>query len=151
MSRAGRAVVLVLGLGVAVAPFFWATTFFTDDHLLLAFARYAPNPLVAFLRDQHGGEFYRPLSMTLWWLMARIGHGTIWPFALVAAGLHLVVAREIAALVLASSVASSDLPARRAIASSAALFFFLALATRETALWFAAFPDLLATTLVLGA
>ncbi len=136
---AAAAAVGALGL----LPFFWSTTFFTDDHLLLAFARYAPNPLVAFVRDEHGGEFYRPLSMSLWWLLARIGHGTIWPFALGGAALHLLVAVQIAWLLRA-------LGGSRAAASSAAIFFWLSPETREAALWAAAFPDWLGAALVLG-
>jgi hypothetical protein len=136
---AGFAVVAAL----ALLPFFWSTTFFTDDHLLLAFARYAPNPLVAFVRDSHGGEFYRPLSMSLWWLLARIGHGTIWPFAIAGAALHLLVAVQVAWLLRA-------LGGSRAAAWSAAAFFWLSPETREAALWAAAFPDWLGTALVLG-
>ncbi len=136
---AAAAVIGVLGL----LPFFWSTTFFTDDHLLLAFARYAPNPLVAFVRDEHGGEFYRPLSMSLWWLLARIGNGTIWPFAIVGATLHLLVAVQLAWLLRA-------LGGSRAAAASAAAFFWLSPETREAALWAAAFPDWLGTALVLG-
>ncbi|HET6147861.1 MAG TPA: hypothetical protein VFH68_10035 [Polyangia bacterium] len=129
---------------IAVAPFFWSITFFTDDHLLLAFARYTPNPLAAFGHDLHGGEFYRPLSMSLWWLLARLGGGTIWPFAVLAAALHLLVAMEVAWLLLA-------LGGGRTAAWSAAAFFWLSPQTREAALWAAAFPDLLGTALVLGA
>jgi hypothetical protein len=129
---------------VALLPFVWSTTFFTDDHLLLAFARYAPNPLVAFVRDEHGGEFYRPLSMSLWWMLARIGHGTIWSFAIVGAALHVLVAVQIAWLLRA-------LGGTRAAAWSAAAFFWLSPETREAALWAAAFPDWLGTALVLGA
>lgn len=128
---------------IALLPFFWSTTFFTDDHLLLAFARYAPNPLVAFVRDEHGGEFYRPFSMSLWWLLARIGHGTIWPFAIAGAALHLLVAAQVAWLLRA-------LGGSRAAASSAGVFFWLSPETREAALWAAAFPDWLGTALALG-
>ena len=146
MPRARLATVAAAAAVAALAllPFFWSTTFFTDDHLLLAFARYAPNPLVAFVRDEHGGEFYRPLSMSLWWLLARIGHGTIWSFMIVAASLHLLVAAQIAWL-------SRALGGSRAAAWSAAAFFWLSPETREAALWCAAFPDWLGTALVLGA
>jgi hypothetical protein len=128
---------------VGLIPFFWSTTFFTDDHLLLAFARYTPNPLAAFRHDLHGGEFYRPLSMSLWWLQARIGGGAIWPFAVVAAALHALVAFQVAWLARA-------LGGDRAAALCAGAFFWLSPQTREAALWFAAFPDLLGTALVLG-
>ena len=146
-ARRSTGMIAAAVVAVVVAsmiPFFWATTFFTDDHLLLAFARYAPNPLVAFVRDQHGGEFYRPLSMSLWWLLARIGGGTIWPFALVGAALHVVVSVEVALLLV-------SLGRGRRVAWTGAAFFFLSCETRETALWAAAFPDLLATATVLGA
>src|SRR6185503_11604896 len=113
-AAAAVAAVVVVGL----APFFWSMTFFTDDHLLLAFARYTPNPLAAFGHDLHGGEFYRPLSMSLWWLLARLGGGTIWPFAVVAAALHSLVALQVAWLLLA-------LGGQRAAAWSAAAFFWL--------------------------
>src|SRR4030095_14787523 len=86
-GRGARAVLAVaLGAGVlAVAvPFFASTTFTGDDHLFLAFARYAPNPLRAFVNDQHGGEFYRPFPMTVWWLLGRWGHGSALPFATLA-------------------------------------------------------------------
>jgi hypothetical protein len=128
---------------VALAPFLWSTTFFTDDHLLLAFARYTPNPLAAFGHDLHGGEFYRPLSMSLWWLLARLGGGGFAPFAVVGATLHLLVAVQIAWWWRA-------LGGERAAAWSAAAFFWLSPETREAALWAAAFPDLLGTALVLG-
>ncbi len=142
--RAATVAIAAAVAAVALLPFFWSTTFFTDDHLLLAFARYAPNPLVAFLRDEHGGEFYRPFSMSLWWLLARIGHGTIWPYAIVGASLHLLVAAQVAWLLRA-------LGGSRAAALSAAAFFWLSPETREAALWAAAFPDWLGTALVLGA
>jgi hypothetical protein len=45
---------VALAIAISLLPFAWATTFVTDDHLFLAFARYVPNPLVAFIRDQHG-------------------------------------------------------------------------------------------------
>ena len=128
------------GRGVSLIPFFWSTTFFTDDHLLLAFARYTPNPLAAFRHDLHGGEFYRPLSMSLWWLQARVGGGTIWPFAVVAAALHALVACQVAGFARA-------LGGDGATALCAGAFFWLSPETREAALWFAAFPDLLGTVI----
>ena len=137
------AAVVVALFAVAVAPFFWSTTFFTDDHLLLAFARYTPNPLAAFRHDLHGGEFYRPLSMSLWWLLARLGGGAMAPFAAAEAALHLLVAIQVAWLLRA-------LGSERATAWSAAGFFWLSPQTREAALWAAAFPDLLGTALLLG-
>ena len=141
--RAATVAVVAAVAAVGLLPFFWSTTFFTDDHLLLAFARYAPNPLIAFVRDEHGGEFYRPFSMNLWWSLARIGHGTIWPYAIVGASLHLLVAAQVAWLLRA-------LGGSRAAAASAAVFFWLSPETREAALWAAAFPDWLGSALVLG-
>src|SRR4051812_25137791 len=73
---------------VVALPFFLATTFVGDDHVFLAFSRFAPNPLVAFVRDQHGGEFYRPLPMLAWWLLGRGAAGSSWPFAALALALH---------------------------------------------------------------
>ena len=67
---ARRAAFALLAIVVA-APFFVATTFIGDDHLFLACARYVPNPLVAFVRDMHGGEFYRPIPMVVWWVLGR--------------------------------------------------------------------------------
>lgn len=97
--RVGCAALGFLSLGAAA--FRAVTTFTGDDHLFLAFARYVENPWVAFVRDQHGGEFYRPLPMLLWWLLGRLGHGSRTPFALLAFGLHGLVSVEVAALVAA--------------------------------------------------
>src|SRR5581483_153198 len=125
-------------------PFFWATTFFSDDHLFLTFARLAPNPLVPFVSDQHGGEFYRPVPWALWWVLGRVGSPPpAWPFALLGLALHVTVALEIAALL-------SALGRARAVGATAAALFYLAPATREAALWFVASPDLMATAAVLG-
>ena len=68
-------------------PFFTSTTFFGDDHLFLTFARHVHNPLRAFTTDLHGGEYYRPLWMVFWWVLAR-GGGAL-PFAAVALLLHV--------------------------------------------------------------
>ncbi|HVR63075.1 MAG TPA: hypothetical protein VMU50_14330, partial [Polyangia bacterium] len=67
---------IALGAGWS---FFAATTFIGDDHLFLTFARLVGNPLVAFVSDQHGGEYYRPVPMALWWLLARADDGAAWP------------------------------------------------------------------------
>ncbi len=74
---------------------------------------------------------------------SRIGHGTIWPYAIVGASLHLLVAAQVAWLLRA-------LGGSRAAAASAAVFFWLSPETREAALWAAAFPDWLGSALVLG-
>lgn len=141
LTRAAAAVaVIVLG----AVPFFVATTFTGDDHLFLAFARHVPNPLVAFTRDMHGGEFYRPLPMVLWWLLQRTAGGATWPFAACAFALHLAASVEAGLLVRA---VSRD---RRA-ALLAASIFFVAPSTRDAAYWYAASTDLLAVTLGLAA
>jgi hypothetical protein len=145
----GRRVPPALALGLAAAaavvavPFFSATTFVGDDHLFLAFARLAPNPLVAFVRDQHGSEFYRPLAMLVWWLLGRASHGASWPFAALALALHAASAGLLAWL-----VASLGRP--RAVAALAAALFFLAPQNLDAASWFAASTDLLATGFALG-
>ena len=145
-----------MGLALALlvgAPFFAATTFIGDDHLFLAFARYAPNPLVAFVRDQHGGEFYRPLPMLLWWALGRLFPTTPAAFAALALGLHAAAALLLGRLV---TVVRSDgnpqrVPEDRRVAVSAALLFFVAPLPREAAYWFAASTDLLAAVFTLGA
>ncbi|HVU49334.1 MAG TPA: hypothetical protein VHL80_01545, partial [Polyangia bacterium] len=138
---------LALGLAAAAAvvaaPFFSATTFVGDDHLFLAFARLAPNPFVAFVRDQHGGEFYRPLPMLVWWLLGRAARGASWPFAALALGLHAA-----SAALLARLVASVGRPP--AVAALAAALFFLAPQNLEAASWFSASTDLFATAFVLA-
>lgn len=130
-------VVAALGALVVGVPFFAATTFVGDDHLFLAFARYAPNPLVAFVRDQHGGEFYRPLPMVVWWILGRLAPGTPAVFAALALALHVVVAIEVGALVMAAG-------GERRTAGIAALLFFVSPFTREAAYWFSASTDLFA-------
>jgi len=149
LNRLDRPTALVVAAVAAVAalvvavPFFAATTFLGDDHLFLAFARYAPNPLVAFVRDQHGGEFYRPLPMVVWWLLGRVAPQTPAVFAALALALHTIVAIEVGALVL---LASRD----RRTAGLAALLFWISPFTREAAYWFSASTDLLAAAFALG-
>jgi hypothetical protein len=135
--------VLVL-VAVLVPPFFTATTFVGDDHLFLAFSRLAPNPLVAFFRDQHGGEYYRPLPMLIWWLLGRAAHGASWPFATLALALHAASAALLAALL-------SALGRPRPTALLAAALFFLAPQNLDAASWFSASTDLLATAFTLAA
>jgi hypothetical protein len=143
--RVSPAVALALATGAVVAiPFFAATTFIGDDHLFLAFARLAPNPLVAFVRDQHGGEYYRPLPMLVWWLLGRASRGASWPFAALALGLHAASAALVATLLLAVGRA-------RAVAGLAAALFFLAPQNLDAASWFAASTDLFATVFALAA
>jgi hypothetical protein len=142
-DRAALAVTLATLAVVVGRDFFSATTFIGDDHLFLTFARAARHPLVPFVRDCHGGEYYRPIPMALWWLLARAGGGREWVFALFALGLHALVAGLIAALARA-------LGSPRAVAVTAGALFFVAPAEREAALWFSASTDLLATAAVLG-
>jgi hypothetical protein len=146
MNRAARvspAVLVALAVAALVwaAPFFVATTFVGDDHVFLAFARHAGNPFVAFVRDQHGGEFYRPLPMLVWWVLGRAG--AAWPFALLALALHAAAAGLVAALVTA-------LGRGRCAALVAAALFALAPQNLEAAYWYAASADLLATTFTLA-
>lgn len=125
-------------------PFFLATTFTGDDHLFLAFARNVANPLLVFTTDMHGGEFYRPLPMLLWWLVGRGGAFARWPFALLAYLLHLLVSVETGVLV-------SRMTRDRRVAVVAATFFFAAPFTREAAYWYSASTDLLSVALGIGA
>jgi hypothetical protein len=129
---------------VAAVPFFMSTTFFGDDHLFLAFARHVGNPFLPFVRDLHGGEYYRPLWMLFWWLLARqhwiVG---LWPFALAALALHAAAAILVAALL-------RELGRPVSVGASAGVLMFLAPHNLAAALWFSATTDLLATVFVLG-
>ncbi len=127
---------------VVVVPFFAATTFIGDDHLFLAFARHAPNPLAAFVSDRHGGEYYRPLPMLLWWVLGRAGGGSV-PFALLAFTLHAAVAALVGLLLRAL-----DRPP--AVAWFAAALMLLAPQNLDAAYWFSASTDLCATLFVLA-
>jgi len=139
-----RTIVVVVVVGIVAAPFFAATTFVGDDHLFLAFARLAPNPLVAFVRDLHGGEFYRPLPMLVWWLLGRVSRGATWPFAALAFALHSTSAALLARLL-------TSLGRPRAVAALAATLFFLAPQNLDAASWYAASTDLFATAFALAA
>jgi hypothetical protein len=132
-------VALLLIVGV---PFFTATTFHGDDHLFLAFARHAPNPFVAFVSDAHGGEYYRPLPMLLWWVLGRTELG-IAPFAALALVLHAAAAALTGLLVRA-------LGRPLAVGLAAAFMMLLAPQNLDAAAWFSASTDLLATVCVLG-
>ena len=144
-EHAAMAVGVAVGLALLVGvPFFAATTFIGDDHLFLAFSRYAPNPLLAFVHDQHGGEFYRPLPMLLWWGLGRLAPATPAAFGALALLLHLTVAALTGHLIL---IVEGD----RRVAAAAALLFFVAPSTREAAYWYSASTDLLATAFGLGA
>jgi hypothetical protein len=142
-ERVAGAAALGICVLIVGAPFFVATTFVTDDHIFLAFARYAPNPFSPFVSDRHGGEYYRPLAMLVWWVLGRLGGGSRVPFALVALALHVCAALLAAALLRA-------LERPRPVALTAAGLLFLAPQSLETALWFSASTDLLATVFVLA-
>ncbi|HVR61012.1 MAG TPA: hypothetical protein VMU50_03890 [Polyangia bacterium] len=141
----GRALVggglIALGVGWS---FFAATTFIGDDHVFLTFARLVGDPLVAFVSDQHGGEYYRPVPMALWWLLARADDGAAWPFQLAALILHALVAAETAIL---ARVAGEPRP----VAALAGLLFLVAPQNLEAAYWFSASTDLLASAALVGA
>lgn len=140
----GAALGAVLIAAGTAASFFAATTFTGDDHLFLTFARLVGNPLVAFVSDQHGGEYYRPVPMALWWLLSRAGGGAPAPFQIAALVLHAVVAAETALLARAAGE-----PGR--VAALAGLLFLVAPQNLEAAYWFSASTDLLASAALLGA
>ena len=132
-------------LVMAVAwDFAAATTFLGDDYLFRAFARLEGNPWVAFVADKHGGEYYRPLPMLLWWVLERLSGGQAWAFALAAFAEHALCA------VLVIAVARKIGFAGRT-ALLAGCLFFAAPAEREAALWFSASTDLLAVLAMLAA
>jgi hypothetical protein len=155
VKRPAQAAVVALAIAAGALvtwpiawSFFAATTFVGDDHLFLAFARLAPNPLVAFVRDQHGGEFYRPLPMLAWWLVGHVaGIGATapaaWPFATLALALHLGAAVLLSSLLVALGRA-------RAVAWFAGALFVVAPQNLEAAYWYAASTDLFATVFVLA-
>jgi len=137
-------VAAALLLGMVAWDFAAATTFVGDDYLFLAFARLEPNPLVAFVHDMHGGEYYRPLPMLLWWLLDRVGQGAEWPFALAGFILHAGSAALVVAL-------GRGVGFTLRVSLAAGALFLVAPAQREAALWFAANTDLLATAATLAA
>ena len=116
-SGGARGWAATLGLGLAALvvalQFFAATTFIGDDHVFLTFARHVHNPLLPFVRDLHGGEYYRPLWMFFWWLLARAPG--LWLFTLAALALHAGAAVLVGALLRAlgrplSVAASAGVP-----------------------------------------
>jgi hypothetical protein len=137
-------------IALASVAFMMVTTFVGDDHLFLAFARYAPNPFSAFVHDQHGGEFYRPLPMVLWWILGRAAQGSRFPFALLSFALHLVASLQVGSLVVARHRDERTVEDIRA-GIIAAWLFFLAPITQEAAFWYSASTDLLATVFGLAA
>ena len=136
--RAKILVAAALLLGLVAWDFAAATTFVGDDYLFLAFARLEPNPLLAFTRDMHGGEYYRPAPMLLWWLLNRVGQGVQWPYALAGFLLHAGSAALVVAL-------GRGVGFTFRVSLVAGALFLVAPAEREAALWFAASTDLLAT------
>jgi hypothetical protein len=123
--------------------FAMATTFLGDDYIFRAYARLESNPLLAFVADKHGGEYYRPIPMLLWWVLERLSGGQAWVFALWSFLLHLLCAALLA-------LAGRALGLARRPAILAGILFFAAPAEREAALWFSASTDLLAVAAILG-
>ncbi len=144
MRREGTAAALGLSAAaiIAAVPFFAATTFLGDDHLFLTFARHVGNPLLPFVRDLHGGEYYRPLWMLFWWPLGRVGSVAL--FGATALALHAAAAVLLGLLLRALGRPTS-------VAAGAAALMFLAPQNLSAALWFSATTDLLATVLVLAA
>jgi len=135
--RRGLAALGVAALLALVArDFAFASTFLGDDHLFRAYARLEANPLWAFVTDKHGGEYYRPLPMLLWWVSERLFAGHAWGFAAVAFLLHLSCS-------LLLALVGHGLGLARRTALLAGVLFFVAPAEREAALWFSASTDLL--------
>jgi len=122
--------VQVLAAGLLVVAVAWdfatATTFLGDDYLFRAFAWLEANPFLAFVDDKHGGEYYRPLPMLIWWLLERISGGQVWVFALVAFLQH-----ALCAVLLAVVGRKTGFAARTAVL--AGCLFFAAPAEREAA------------------
>jgi hypothetical protein len=127
------ALIILVGWDFAVA-----TTFLGDDYIFRAFAQLESNPFLAFIVDKHGGEYYRPIPMLLWWILERLSGGGIWLYALTAFGMHLLCAVFLALL-------GHVLGLSRRTAALAGFLLFIAPAEREAALWFSASTDLLAT------
>jgi type III secretion system FlhB-like substrate exporter len=141
-TRGWAVAVSVALLLIVGAPFFTTTTFHGDDHLFLTFARHAPHPFVVFTSDAHGGEYYRPLPMLVWWLLGRPGLGSA-PFAALALGLHATAAALTGLLLRALGRPST-------VTYGAAVLMLLAPANLDAATWFSASTDLLATVFVLA-
>jgi len=137
----------IAGVAVAVLlvgrDFFAATTFLGDDYIFRAFARLEPRPWLALVADKHGGEYYRPLPMLLWWGLERLAGGRVWVFALLGFLLH-----GVCALLVARVGRGLGYPGRSGF--WAGLLFFVSPAQREAALWFSASTDLLALAFMLG-
>jgi hypothetical protein len=152
--RGWAALILVAG----AIPFFASTTFVGDDHLFLTFARAEPRPWRALWSDVHGGEFYRPVPMLVWWVLGRLPRALrSWAFPALALALHGAVAILGGAVLgtirrgraradgggIASAPAAVLAPAPDAAVAVAAASFFLAPLPREAAYWYSASTDLL--------
>ena len=124
--------------------FIAATTFFGDDYLFRAFAQLEVSPWAAFVVDKHGGEYYRPLPMALWWLLERSSGGRVWVFAVFAFFEHATCAALLTTM-------ARKLGCSRFAAALAGLLFLVAPAQREAAMWFSASTDLLGTAAGLAA
>lgn len=135
----------LLGAGICVVwcLFFLGTTFLGDDYLFRTFGRFEPNPWIAFFEDKHGGEYYRPIPMLLWWVLERVSGGRTWPFAFTALALHTLCAWGLFRLSRRFGCPSST-------QWMAAMLFFFAPAQLEAALWFSASTDLLCTVFILA-
>jgi hypothetical protein len=144
MKRAGWILAAVSLLALVGWDFVAATTFLGDDYIFRAYAQLEANPWAAFVSDRHGGEYYRPMPMLLWWILERLSGGQAWAFALAAFLLHLCCAVCLGLFCRAMGFAPRT-------AGLAGLLFFIAPAEREAALWFSASTDLLAASAMLGA
>lgn len=144
IRRLGWGCAAVILLFLVGRDFAVGTTWLGDDYLFRAFARLEANPLCAFVSDKHGGEYYRPVPMLLWWLLERCGGGVEWPFAFAASALHGMCA---ALLILVGR----RLGVSRRTSVLSGTLFLVAPAQREAALWFSASTDLLAAAAMLGA
>ena len=144
MKRFALAVIYSGSALLVLWQFVTATTFLGDDYLFRAFAQLEANPWVAFVADKHGGEYYRPLPMALWWLLEHIGDGRVWACAVFAFFEHATCA------VLLTTLARK-LGYSRFAAALAGLLLFVAPAEREAAMWFSASTDLLGTVAGLAA
>ena len=127
------ALLALLSMGLV---FFSATTFHGDDYLFRSYGQLESHPFAAFFADKHGGEYYRPVPMALWWILERLSGGRTWPFALVALSLHGLCAFALSRL---ARRLGADAPTQWATA----LVFFCSAAQVEAALWFSASTDLL--------
>ena len=127
---------------VVAVPFFLSTTFIGDDHLFLTFARHTHNPVIPFVVDQHGGEYYRPIPMAAWWLLGHGGGGRT-AFAALALALHGTFSLLVMALLRV-------LGRPKSVVFGAGVLVLLAPQNLEAAYWFSASTDLFASVFVMG-